>query len=194
MAYFFGIGCGGCVQIFNPSAGAALFVTDSDLLPPSQIQIAVLLLDGTAYPIYDEFADKSALVSYLNTTFDAVYNLPGYWELQGGGIAYTNPSNLSTSEIVAIIKQETTVFKIGSPQGTVRPGLTVVDIAQGFPITSSRLIGVDPDSVLLFSDNQYQAQLSDVFALDTTTGTITFAGSDPTDQYLYVHHSQQLSA
>lgn len=193
MAYVIAVGCGGCVQIFNPTAGASLPVIDSNNLPPEDIQIAWIEFDGEPFAIYEEFENLAALLTYLNTTFESTYNPQGFFETQGEGLAYTNPENYSTSEIVAIIKEKITVFKVGSPTGTVRDGLTVVDIANGFPLVSSRLEGIDPESVKIFRDTEYQTQLDEVFTLDTETGTLTFNNGDPEDQYIYVHHSQQLT-
>jgi len=115
IGYQFIVRCGGCVSLMRKEA-ATLLVIDSDRLPFNNIQVVGLLINGTPYPIEIIFANKTALVTYLNDVFKVINGLQGTFSaIIGGGITYYNIEEYSSIEIMAIYLSEMRCYQVGTP-------------------------------------------------------------------------------
>ena len=172
----------GCVSLLVEN----LTIIDWNRLPETNIQVGYLLFNSTEYLIETTFADKTALLEYLNSTFVEDNNLDGIFNADG---TYSNPENFTNAEIMAILETNMLRFKVGTPLEALN--LPTIDVANGNVITDASLIGIEVLQVTIGSINSQPISASG-WELDNVGGTITFPIDNyPQDTFIYVLVKQE---
>lgn len=177
MALVFGIGCGGCVQVFN--TGGPLLLGGSVELPAYYPWVMRVIIGPNIYEVNREFSTKDSLLAYLNGTFALDNNLLGTFSLNAdGSITYSNNESFTSGAIIGMaIKLESDIYfyKIGQPENPLPDTLYVRSYPNrvaGQPFTIvipeiyGRKIDVHADSEIL---------LENAVGYDRAGTSITFA-------------------
>lgn len=172
----------GCVSLLVDN----LTIIDWNRLPETDIQVGDLLFNNTQYLIETTFADKTALLEYLNSTFVEDNNLDGVFTADG---KYTNPENFTNAEIMAILETNMLRFKVGTPLSTLN--LPTIDVPNSNVITDASLIGIEVLQVTIGSINSQPISASG-WELDNVDGTLTFPIDNyAQDEFIYVLVKQE---
>jgi len=173
----------GCLGLVSDST-VDLFLTDSNLLPSSFLNIGWIKFDSIQYDIDDVFTDVIDLLSYLNTTFVSAYGFDGIFTLSGGFIEYSNIENFETAEIMAIYQTEVYPYLNGTAEAINIPYKAT--FANLNVITDADLIGKDILSVQVNRQNS-EPITANGWLFNSGAGTITFpVDNPPIDSNIYV--------
>lgn len=163
-------------------------VTDSNLLPATDINIIGLKIDGVTFLINEIFASKEDFVSYLNTTFVLTYDIDVLFSIDDPYIQFES-TEIETIEVMAIYQNYMRVYQIGTPD----PIDITVDITATFdngdPITHATLA----DEVLQVSLERATVPPLDAtgYTHDPEAQTLSFGASMAVqDTFLFVWTKQ----
>lgn len=115
----------GCTSLIDLDA-RGLQIIDGNNLPSSEIMIISLSLNSVQFEISETFESLADFQAYLNTTFVITYDLLGYFTFEDDNLYYSNPENFTTGEVMAILRRQKLVLRVGTAPGT-----------QGIPVSNA---------------------------------------------------------
>ena len=158
------------------------FLLDSDKTPLGTIKVKGIYFDGIFFALEDNiFTTKSAIISYLNTTFVPTNSLQGEFYGYGAGIYYKNVDNFTTAEIMIEYGLKTLIFKIGTPlEDTNDENGYDATFANGTTFSSPLLHGMREVSVRIGNNtsepvNSYGHKYESIDPSNSLNGKMTFS-------------------
>lgn len=106
----------GCPRVFIGEADVLpIPLVDSEKRPIGPFFIGWVQLGDDQRPVNLIFADDTALLTYLNTTFVAAWNYEGVFTIEDSFVVYSNNENFETAEIMVQFGLKNLVCVIGDP-------------------------------------------------------------------------------
>lgn len=75
------------------------------MVPDSDFVLTELKLCGTTYEIGQQFLSQSELLTFLNDTFNSIYEYSGVWTIVAYHLIYTGPEECPGDNCLSVITQ-----------------------------------------------------------------------------------------